>query len=263
MPEARAIQAAAAGAVATPRAAPARSRGILPLTARGLIFEAGGRRLVDVEALSLGAGGPTVVMGPNGAGKSLLLRLLHGLIEPTAGQVLWNGAPAGAAIRRRQAMVFQSPILLRRSVAANVDYALKVQGLDRAERRNRVEAALDQGDLRDLSQRPARTLSGGEQQRLALVRALAVSPDILFLDEPTSSLDPASTQAIESLVKRAAEAGTKIVLVTHDIGQARRLAAEVLFLYRGRVAEQRPAARFFEAPGTEPARTFLAGGLVT
>jgi tungstate transport system ATP-binding protein len=238
-------------------------QGILPLVARELVFAVAGRRLVEVEGLSLQAGNATVVMGPNGAGKSLLLRLLHGLIAPTAGRILWNGKPTSPAIRRRQAMVFQDPILLRRSVAANVDYALKAQGIARPARRRRVEAALDQGDLLHLAGQPARTLSGGEQQRLALVRALAVRPDILFLDEPTSSLDPASTQAIETLIAKAAEAGTKIVMVTHEPGQARRLAAEVVFMHRGRILEQTAAEIFFERPGSEAARRFLAGGLVT
>jgi tungstate transport system ATP-binding protein len=251
--------AAAEGATPAPRPAP---DAILPLRAEGLVLAAGGRKLVDVDRLALGAGGVTAVMGPNGAGKSLLLRLLHGLIAPTAGRVTWNGAPAGAAVRQRQAMVFQRPVLLRRSVAANIAYALRARGVPRPERHARVADALDQGGLSALARQPARTLSGGEQQRLALVRALAVNPDILFLDEPASSLDPASTLAIERLVVRAARRGTKIVLVTHDLGQARRLADEVLFLHRGRVAEHRCATAFFDRPRSQAAREFVAGGLV-
>lgn len=237
-------------------------RPILPLVARGLVFTAGGRRLVEIETLAVTPGGPTMVMGPNGAGKSLLLRLLHGLIAPSAGEVRWNGAPADSAIRRRQAMVFQRPMLLRRSVAANVDYALKVQQVPRAARPAAIDSALEAGNLTGLARQSARTLSGGEQQRLALVRALAVAPDILFLDEPTSSLDPASTQAIEALIARASDGGTKIVMVTHDLGQARRLAEEVVFMHRGRIAEQTPAAAFFDTPRSDPARAFLAGRLV-
>lgn len=236
--------------------------GILPLSAEGLVVEASGRRLIDIGQLRLSAGGPTMVLGPNGAGKSLLMRLLHGLIEPAAGRILWSGKPADNTTRMRQAMVFQRPVLLRRSVAANVDYALKVHGVARAARPGRIEAALAHGGLADRARQPARTLSGGEQQRLALVRALAVEPEVLFLDEPTASLDPAATAAIERLVTEAAASGTKIVMVTHDVGQARRLGAEVVFLHRGRVVEHSDAAAFFQDPGSREARAFIAGELV-
>jgi tungstate transport system ATP-binding protein len=241
---------------------PPRQSTILPLVARGLVYEAGGRRLIDGIDLVLEAGRRTVVIGPNGAGKSLLLRLLHGLIEPAAGEVLWRGRPADRAIRTRQAMVFQKPVLLRRSVAANVDYALAARGMVAAERHARVAAALRMGRLLEQADRPARVLSGGEQQRLALVRALAVEPEILFLDEPSASLDPASTLAVEELIASAYDRGTAIVLVTHDLGQARRLADEVVFLHRGRLIEQTSASRFFSQPASKPAKAYLAGQIV-
>ena len=212
---------------------------ILPVHARGLVFEAGGRRLIDGLDLTLQPGVRTVVMGPNGAGKSLLLRLLHGLIEPSAGAILWGGRAADRAVRLRQAMVFQRPVLLRRSALANVTHALRAHG-----------------------RTPARLLSGGEQQRLAMARALSLEPDVLLLDEPTANLDPASTLAIEQLIQQAHDDGTKIVLVTHDVGQARRLADEVVFLHRGRLEEQSWAERFFDAPASATARAFLAGQLV-
>lgn len=235
---------------------------ILPVRAEALVFEAGGRRLIDGIDLDLQQGTRTVVMGPNGAGKSLLLRLLHGLIAPSGGRVLWNGRTADAAALRRQAMVFQKPILLRRSVAANIAYALKVRRLPRAEREARVGEMLTLANLDRLAGAPARVLSGGEQQRLALARALATGPEILFLDEPTSSLDPASTELIERIVDEAAGRGTKIVLVTHDLGQARRLADEVVFIHRGRIAERGAAVGFFQSPASEPAADFLSGKLV-
>ena len=235
---------------------------VLPLQAENLVFRAGGRTLLDVAGLTIAAGGPTLILGPNGAGKSLLLRLLHGLITPASGQLRYNGRGLDKAVRRRQAMVFQRPVLLRRSVAANVDYALKVHGMPRIARRERVAALLAMGDLAARANQPARTLSGGEQQRLAVVRAISTAPDILFMDEPTSSLDPGATQAIESLLRRVAAAGTKIVMVTHDIGQARRLAAEIVFVHGGRIVEQTPVDRFFDEPVSQPARQFLAGGLV-
>lgn len=229
------------------------------LSVRGLVYERGGERLLDIPALDLAAGGLTAVLGPNGAGKSVLLRLLHGLIAPTAGQVLYGGRPLDAATRRRQAMVFQRPVLLRRSAAANIDYALRLRGrVDRARR----DALLADVGLAELGRRPARRLSGGEQQRLALARALATEPETLFLDEPTASLDPASTETIERLTSAARSRGVKIVLVTHNLAQARRLADDVLMLRQGRVAEQTRAATFFAGPRSAAGRAHLAGDIV-
>lgn len=235
---------------------------ILPVEARGLVFEAGGRRLIDGLDLTLRPGMRTVVMGPNGAGKSLMLRLLHGLLQPTAGEILWAGRPADKAIRLRQAMVFQRPVLLRRSALANVTHALRARGMPRHERHARAHEMLAAAGLGALARTPARLLSGGEQQRSAMARALSLSPDVLLLDEPTANLDPASTLAIEQLIQTAHNEGTKIVFVTHDVGQAKRLADEVVFLHRGRVEEQNSARRFFEAPASARASDFLEGRLV-
>jgi tungstate transport system ATP-binding protein len=236
---------------------------ILPLEARGLAFATGGRRPVDGLDLSLRPGAFTAVLGPNGAGKSLSLRLLHGLLRPTAGTLRWAGRPMDEAVRRRQAMVFQKPVLLRRSTAANLDYVLKRRtGLDRQARRARLDELLAMGNLLHLARQPARLLSGGEQQRLAVLRALALAPELLFLDEPTASLDPAATHAIEALIRRAHAAGTTVLLVTHDLGQARRLANEVVFLDRGRAVEMAPAETFFAGPRSEAARAYLAGRLL-
>lgn len=229
---------------------------LMPLQVRGLRFEAGGAALIDGIDLTLCAGQITVVMGPNGAGKSLLLRLLHGLIRRSAGEIRWDGAPISRAVRLRQAMVFQTPVLLRRSAAANIDFVLGARGGRDPVRRDALLAHVGLGAH---AGQAARLLSGGEQQRLALARALATAPEILFLDEPTASLDPASVLKIEEIVAAAHAAGTKIVFVTHDIGQARRLAGDVVFLAKGRVAEHTPAARFFEQPSTETARDYLAG----
>jgi tungstate transport system ATP-binding protein len=230
---------------------------MLPLTARGLTFAAGQRRLVDDVSLTLDGTARTVVMGPNGAGKSLLLRLLHGLVAPTAGEVLWAGRPADREIRARQAMVFQRPLLLRRSAEANIRYVLG--NLDAAERRDRALGILARAGLERTAATPARLLSGGEQQRLAIARALALEPAILFLDEPCANLDTASTRAVEDMIEQAHGDGTKIVLVTHDIGQARRLADEIVFLHHGRLCELTPARRFFAHPASEPARAYLDG----
>jgi len=232
----------------------------LPLELRGLAWEAGGERRIDGIHLDLAAGPRTVILGPNGAGKSLLLRLCHGLLTPSAGTIAWRG-PAASEARARQAMVFQRPVLLRRSAAANVEYALRVRGLGRGERRARVAAALARTGLSDRARQSARDLSIGEQQRLALARAWASEPELLFLDEPTASLDPAATHAVEAVIEAMHLAGCKIVMTTHDLGQARRVADEILFLHRGRILERQEARRFFDSPATEEAAAFLAGTL--
>jgi tungstate transport system ATP-binding protein len=232
---------------------------ILPLEAEGLCFRgARGVEILRGVDLVLEAGTPTLVIGPNGAGKSVLLRLLHGLLTPSAGEIRWAMPKA----ERRQAMVFQRPVMLRRSVLANAAYPLKLAGVPRAARRARAEAALELVGLLPLAGRAARRLSGGEQQRLALARAATLSPEVLFLDEPTASLDPAATQAVEAIVTGLAARGAKIVMTTHDLGQARRLAGEIVFLDRGRVLEQAPAEEFFMGPTTPEAAAFLRGELV-
>jgi tungstate transport system ATP-binding protein len=247
-----------------PPSAPTRGTddGPLPLWLDRVCFEAGGQRLIDDLSLTLEAGARTVVLGPNGAGKSLLLRLCHGLLRPTSGTIRWACADA-VRLRREQAFVFQRPVLLRRSAAANVAYALAVAGVPRAERRDRVSAALAQVGLGHLADRPARVLSGGEQQRLALARAWAQEPKVMFLDEPTANLDPAATRAIEAVVAAMHERGVKIIMTTHDLGQARRHADEIVFLHKGRLIEHADAARFFARPGTPEARTFVAGELLS
>jgi len=232
---------------------------LLPCTVRGLCFEAQGKRLIDGIDLQLTEGSVTMIMGPNGAGKTLLVRLLHGMIEPASGHILWGGVPLDEKTRKRQAMVFQTPVLLRRSVAANIDFVLKLHGQSAGAD---VEEILKLAGLGDKALQPARLLSGGERQRLAIARALATNPDVLFLDEPTASLDPASTMAIEESVGQARNQGVKIVFITHDTGQARRLADEVVFMHHGRVVEQTPAQDFFDNPHSSQARDYLAGKIV-
>ena len=227
------------------------------ITVDNLSYQVNGTRLIDIPNLKLAGAGITVIMGPNGAGKSLLLRLMHGLISPTAGAIRFHGAIAGKALRQDQALVFQQPVLLRRSVAANIDFVLKARGLDRGD----TPALLARVGLQAHMAKPARQLSGGEQQRLAIARALATRPKTLFLDEPTASLDPASVKAIEDIVQGVAADGVRVIFVTHDIGQARRLADDVVFLSDGRAAEVGPAQPFFEGPKTETARAYLAGHL--
>ena len=233
---------------------------LLPACVKNLTFTSEkGQTLIDDLSMDLKPNAISVIMGPNGAGKSLLLRLLHGLIPPASGIIKWGGNPMNDAIRRRQAMVFQRPVMLRRSVAANIDFAIKLRGVAS---HNQRQQALSAVDLANKADQPAKSLSGGEQQRLALARALTTDPAILFLDEPTANLDPASTAAIEKIMRAAHEDGTKIVLVSHDLGQARRLAHEIIFMHRGRIIEQTPAIQFFNAPASKQANDFLAGRLV-
>lgn len=239
---------AAAGAQRSP---------ILPLSVRDLVLRFGDAAVLDGVSFDLGATGCTMIMGPNGSGKSLLLKLLHGLMQPTEGQILW-GRHTAADVTARQALVFQKPVLLRRSVAANIDFVLQARGKDRARR----DALLDHVGLAHKADQPARLLSGGEAQRLALARALATDPEVMFLDEPTASLDPASVLAIERIVSEARDRGVRILFVTHDMGQARRMADDVVFLHRGRVAEHSPAAEFFPKPRCAAAREHLNGGIV-
>ncbi|MGK8233717.1 ATP-binding cassette domain-containing protein [Roseovarius sp. MS2] len=233
------------------------------LAARDLCFHAGGKRLIDKVSVAIPEGRRTLVMGANGAGKSLLLRLLHGLLPATSGQILWQGADPDDRARRTQAMVFQRPVMLRRSVLANLNFALSVHGVRGAERAEQAARALDMAGLNDLARHPARVLSGGEQQRLALARALICQPRLLFLDEPTSSLDPASTQRIEDLINAAHGRGVTIVMITHDMGQARRMGDEVLFLHAGQVAESGPIDQVLGHPKSEAARAWTQGRLYT
>jgi tungstate transport system ATP-binding protein len=221
--------------------------------------------ILDRISLKLLPGPPTVVIGPNGAGKTTLLRAAMGLIEPAGGQavsgkVTWGGRTGVPATRR--AIVFQRPVMLRRSAAANVEYALASAGVARTEWPARLADLFDIVGLAGLGGRPARRLSGGEQQRLALARALARDPEVLFLDEPTASLDPAATKAIEDVIRAVAARGIKVVMATHDLGEARRLAGEIVLMHRGRVLEITPAAEFFESPKSQEARRFIAGDLL-
>jgi tungstate transport system ATP-binding protein len=233
---------------------------LLPLSLEQVSFAAGGRTILSGVDLVLAAGPRTVILGPNGAGKSVLARLCHGLLAPTQGVIRW-AHPEVPGAPRRQAMVFQRPVLLRRSVLGNLLFALRVAGAPRNERDLRARSALVSVGLADYASHPARVLSGGEQQRLALARAWMLRPEVLFLDEPTANLDPGATREIESIIDSIHASGTKIVMITHNLGQARRLADEILFLDRGRIVERSPVERFFHAPATAEADAFLKGEL--
>ena len=234
---------------------------ILPLAVRDLTVARRGRRLLGPVTLDLAPGGLTVVLGPNGSGKSTLLRTLHGVERPSGGRLDWS-APA-EEVRARQAFVFQHPILLQRSVAENLAYPLKLARVPRTERRAAARDWAARIGLSDALDRPAPRLSGGERQKLALGRALIRDPELLFLDEPTASLDGAATLAIEALLLDAKARGVTIVMATHDLGQARRLADRVLFVRSGRIEEDAPAADALATPRSAALAAFLNGDIVT
>jgi tungstate transport system ATP-binding protein len=232
----------------------------LPIVLDEVTVRAGAVTILDSLSLCFETGAPTVLIGPNGSGKTTLLRVAMGLTAPTVGRITWGGR-ADVAPKRR-AFVFQRPVMLRRSAAGNIRYALATAGAARHDRAARARELLQRVGLADRAERPARRLSGGEQQRLAIARAMARDPTVLFLDEPTASLDPAASKAIEDLVATIATSGVKVVMATHDLGAARRLAGEVMLMHRGRAVEAGPAATFFTRPQTEEARRFLAGELL-
>ena len=232
----------------------------LPVMLIDVRILAGEVAILDRVSLKLDVGQPTVLVGPNGAGKTTLLRAAMGLMPATSGLITWGGREFSAPTRR--AIMFQRPAMLRRSTVGNVRYALAAAGEPRGTRERRTAELLADVGLNGLERRPARRLSGGEQQRLALARALARDPAILFLDEPTASLDPAATKAIEDIVRAVTARGVKVVMSTHDLGQAKRIGGDIVLLHRGRLIENTPAAEFFAAPRTEEGRKFIAGELL-
>ncbi len=231
---------------------------ILPLHLEAVEARRGGTRLVGPVDLVIGVDGTTVVIGPNGSGKTSLLRLMHGLERAATGTIRWAAQDAEA----RQAYVFQTPITMRRTVLENIAYPLRVRGVRRVAAREQAAMWADSVGLGLMLERQATVLSGGEKQKLALARALVRRPEILYLDEPCTNLDGRATREIEQILTTARAAGTRLVLATHDMGQARRFATEVLFMLDGRLHElSRGVAPLDELKTTE-ARAFLKGDIV-
>ena len=242
---------------------PAKVGALLPIAAKNLCVSRGGRAILNnVDFVVSDAPVTTVVLGPNGAGKSLLIRILAGLAGADSGELTWGGLAPNRARMARIGFVFQRPIHLRRSVLANIVYALGVSGVRKDSQLTRARSALSAAGLEHLADVPARVLSGGEQQRLAIARAFACQPELLILDEPTSSLDPASTAHIEDMLRTIRAAGTPVLMVTHDIAQARRLGDEIVFMHRGCILERAHATRFFNQPQTKQATAFIKGEIV-
>ena len=236
-------------------------RQMLPLVVRQVSYRVGDKTIIEDVSFTVDDPGLTVMLGPNGAGKSSLLKLCHGLLPSTSGSIRWGDVDARTA-QRKQAMVFQRPVLLRRSAAENVDHALKLRGTSAAERERIIEESLEWAGLADVADMPARKLSCGEQQSLTIARARVQNPEVLLLDEPTANLDAGATRRVEDLIRSFAATGRKVIMATHNIAQAQRLADEVLFLNHGRLLEQASAEQFMRGPSNPLAARFIAGGLV-
>jgi tungstate transport system ATP-binding protein len=231
---------------------------MFPIRLSNVRLNAAERTLLDGVDLTIGGDGITVFLGPNGAGKSLLMRLLSGILIPDVGSIEWNGGRLPAA---GIAMMFQQPMLLRASVFANVALALKPLGMKAADIRRQTMDVLQRVGLGHRSEDSARLLSGGEKQRLALARAWVTKPRMLLLDEPTASLDPTATDAVEAIIREIRTEGAKILMATHNLGQAMRISDDIVFIESGKVREQSPTARFFSTPQSPEAKLFIQGEL--
>lgn len=233
---------------------------LLPLEVSDAEVRRKGQRLIGPINLTVEGTGISIILGPNGSGKTTLLRLLHGLERPRGGVVNW-GAPEAEA-QAAQSFVFQTPILMRRTVLDCVAYPLILRGMARSKAREAAESAIRDAGLDRVKDLPAPSISGGEKQKLALARALITKPDVLFLDEPCANLDGRATRDIEACLKDVAAQGVRVLMSTHDLGQARRLADDILFLVGGRLVEQTSAKAFFGGPQTSEAQAFLDGRII-
>jgi len=231
---------------------------MLPLTLTDVIVRRRGKRIIGPVTHRLEQGPPTIVIGPNGSGKTTLLRVMHGIERISTGQVNWtHDAPD------QQAFVFQSPIVLRRTVDENLAYPLRLAGVDKAEIVSRVTTWLARIGLDAFANTAVTRLSGGERQKPAIARALIRTPQVLFLDEPCANLDGHTTREIEALLSETAAAGTRLIMATHNMGQARRLAGDVIFMLNGKIHESGAANYIMNTPQTSELKAFLQGDIVT
>ena len=242
------------------------SRVVCPVSAADVVIDRGGRRLLSIPSVEFGTkdsrGSCTMIVGPNGAGKSLLVRTLCALQVPDSGHIQWAGQAPDTVRRHKVGLLLQKPVLLKRSAIANLLYALRQTSLPRNQCQSLAMDALRKAGLATLHRVPAHRLSGGEQQRLALARALLLNPDILFLDEATANVDPASTLVIEQQLRDCISQGLNVVMVTHDQAQVQRLGQHVLLMHQGRIIEHASLHSFFEAPAHELTRRWLAGEIL-
>ena len=231
---------------------------ILPLTLKNATAHMRGKKLVGPVSLTLAQQGFTMLIGPNGAGKTTLLRLMHGLQRCSGGHVTWAKPDA----RDQQAFVFQSPIMMRRTLRDSLAYPLRLRGMSKVAALEKATQCAGNFGLAELLESWAPLLSGGEKQKLSLARALITNPEILFLDEPCANLDGRATREIEAILQQVQAGGTRVVMSTHDMGQARRLAEDVIFMLHGTVHEQADVEPFFTSPQTPEALAFINGDIV-
>ena len=230
-------------------------KSFLPLEIKNLNYSIGSKEILYNLNIKIISDRITVIMGPNGAGKSIFLKILNGIIRPTSGKILWNEKVDKSLVLNGQALVFQKPVLLRRSVKANLDFFDKLTNLNNYDKNQLLKIV----DLLDQKNQPARLLSLGEQQRLSLIRALLLRPRLIMLDEPTANLDPASTKIIEDIIISLKEFGIKIIFVTHNILQAKRLADEVIFFDKGKLIEHSNSKEFFSNSKSMKVNNYLNG----
>ena len=233
---------------------------MFPLITENLVVKFEGKHILGPIDLKINKGDIAVILGPNGSGKTSLLKALHGILKPKEGTVRWSCLKTESI--RKQMFVFQTPIMLRRSVFENLTYPLLLRKISKEQANYQAARWLDRIDLRTSMQVPATRLSGGEKQKLALARALITEPEMLFLDEPCASLDGKTTYEIESLLQSCVANGTTIMMSTHDIGQAKRLAKNIYFLNKGILESIQPAKTFFIKPLSRNASKFIAGDIV-
>lgn len=232
----------------------------MSLVFENTLFQSSGKTLLGPLNLVAEQNGITTILGPNGAGKSLFLELSHGMIKPNAGSVKWDGTDA-AKIRRNRGYIFQHRITLRRSVLDNIALPLQAAGWSKKATSRRTQELLELARLTDKATEPASVLSGGEAQRMALARALALNPDTIIMDEPTSSLDPVATESFEDVIKDVTHSGVSIFWATHNLMQAQKFADHVIFIANGKVQEYCTSKQFFSDPTSEAGKTFLKGRL--
>ena len=238
------------------RIKPEKNINCLPIYIKDLSLILDERKILSSLNLSINSDDVTVIMGPNGAGKSIFLKILNGILTPTSGCITWNNKKQFSDTLNTQAFVFQKPILLRRSVIANLDYMDSVLGYKKKISKDRL---LEIVQLQKQKNQPARMLSLGEQQRLSLIRSLMLRPNLLLLDEPTANLDPASTKIIEDIVLNLKKMGIKIIFVTHNILQAKRIADDIIFLNKGKMVEHLDKEEFFSNSKSIEVQNYLNG----
>ena len=238
------------------RIKPEKNINCLPIYIKDLSLILDERKILSSLNLSINSDDVTVIMGPNGAGKSIFLKILNGILTPTSGFITWNNKKQFSDTINTQAFVFQKPILLRRSVIANLDYMDSVLGYKKKISKDRL---LEIVQLKKQKNQPARMLSLGEQQRLSLIRSLMLRPNLLLLDEPTANLDPASTKIIEDIILNLKMMGIKIIFVTHNILQAKRIADEIIFLNEGKMVEHLNKQEFFSNSKSIEVQNYLNG----